>query len=71
MPRVYTRDNDSQIMFKLPKSMKEQFDAINKSRAINVSALFRQWIEQYIRENSSSSSLSESPIPRFKQSVGI
>lgn len=69
MPRVYTRDNDSQIMFKLPKSMKEQFDAINKSRAINVSALFRQWIEQYIRENSSKVSTSESPHQQLKRSV--
>ena len=71
MPRTYVRENDTRVVLKLPQRMKDQFDAINKSRAINASALIRQWIEQYIRENSSSSSLSESPIPRLKQSVGI
>ena len=61
MPRVHTRDNDTRIMFKLPQSMKDRFDAINKSRAINASALFRQWIEQYILENSNKTSTPEPP----------
>ena len=42
--------NDT-IKVRLSKELKERFQAVCKSKAVNASELLRQYIEQYAEEN--------------------
>lgn len=47
------KEKDSYFRFRIDLETKDKFQAITKRQAINSSELFRQWIENYIKENSS------------------
>ncbi len=47
------KEKDSYFRFRIDLETKDKFQAITKRQAINSSELFRRWIENYIKENSS------------------
>lgn len=46
------KEKDSYFRFRIDAKTKKDFQIITKKKAINTSELFRQWIEDYIRNNS-------------------
>lgn len=46
------KEKDSYFRFRIDAKTKKDFQTITKKKAINTSELFRQWIEDYIRNNS-------------------
>lgn len=47
------KEKDSYFRFRIDLETKDKFQSITKRKSINSSELFRQWIENYIKENSS------------------
>lgn len=45
------KEKDSYFRFRIDMETKEKFQQITKRKAINVSELFRMWINDYIKEN--------------------
>lgn len=45
------RQKDSYLRFRIDVETKNEFQAITRKKAINISELFRQWIADYIAEN--------------------
>jgi len=48
-----TNDKNSYLQIRIDADTKKQFKEICQKRAVNSSALLRQWIENYIAENQS------------------
>lgn len=48
-----TRYADSSIQIRLPKEVKEQFDALTAEKSVNKTALIRGFIIDYINANKS------------------
>lgn len=46
------KQKDSYIRFRIDYDTKKKFQEITNKRAVNISELFRQWIEKYIEEHS-------------------
>lgn len=44
-------ENDSYLRFKVPKALKDDFQAITKKNMVNMSEFFRQAMEKYVMEH--------------------